>query len=147
MESQELVGQCLCGAVRFQFRLPTRYCAHCHCSICRRVHGAPYVTWIAVDTGGFAMTEGGDRVIRYKSSDHGTRTFCGTCGSSLFFESSLHPEVVDVALPSIDRPVDRMPEFHVHYDSRAEWLQPIDYLPRYGGPTGLEPLDPRELKS
>ena len=147
MESQKLTGGCLCGAVQFEFHLPTRYCGHCHCSICRRAHGAPYVTWIAVDADGFAVTEGLERVVRYNSSDHGTRSFCGTCGSSLFFESNLHPGVVDIALSTVDRPIDRVPEFHVHYDSRADWLQSIDYLPRYGGPSGREPLDPLEPKS
>jgi hypothetical protein len=99
------------------------------------------VTWIAVDRDGFIVTEGSNRLTRYQSSEHGTRSFCATCGSSLFFESTQHPGIVDVALANVDTRTDRIPEFHVHYDSRAEWLQPLEYLPRFGGKSGLEPLD------
>ena len=44
-ESTKVEGGCLCGAVRFSLELPSKWCAHCHCSMCRRAHGAGYVTW------------------------------------------------------------------------------------------------------
>jgi hypothetical protein len=31
---------CLCGAVRGRIARPSRWVAHCHCSVCRRAHGA-----------------------------------------------------------------------------------------------------------
>lgn len=37
-------GSCLCGAVRFRASLPCKWVAHCHCTCCRRAHGAPLVT-------------------------------------------------------------------------------------------------------
>ena len=37
-------------------------------------------------------------------------------------------------------PIDRAPAAHVHFDSRARWLEVKDELPRLGGATGLEPL-------
>ena len=43
-----VTGGCLCDAVRFRITLPTLFCAHCHCSMCRRPHGAAFVTWTAV---------------------------------------------------------------------------------------------------
>src|SRR5262245_1350168 len=45
---EQVQGGCLCGAVRFTVTLPTLFCGHCHCSMCRRNHGAAYVTWIAL---------------------------------------------------------------------------------------------------
>jgi len=38
-------GSCLCGAIGFVAALPSKWVAHCHCSRCRRAHGAPFVTW------------------------------------------------------------------------------------------------------
>ena len=38
-------GSCLCGEVGFVAALPSKWVAHCHCSRCRRAHGAPFVTW------------------------------------------------------------------------------------------------------
>ncbi|MGE5337814.1 MAG: GFA family protein, partial [Gemmatimonadota bacterium] len=43
------VGSCLCGAVGFEFELPPKWVAHCHCTQCQRAHGAAFVTWVGVD--------------------------------------------------------------------------------------------------
>ena len=40
-------GKCLCGAVRFRMRFPSKWVAHCHCTMCRRAHGAAFVTFRA----------------------------------------------------------------------------------------------------
>lgn len=140
MDAGTIAGGCLCGAVRFQVGLPTLFCAHCHCSMCRRAHGAGYVTWAIASAERFALLEGEQRLVRYRSSDHGTRSFCGTCGSTLLFQSTHRPEHVDVVLANMDGPVDRVPEFHAFFDDRVDWVHVDDGLPRLGGPTGLEPL-------
>ena len=140
MNTGTVHGACLCGAVRFQIRLPTDFCAHCHCSMCRRAHGAGYVTWVVVPKERFTMLTGEDQLARYRSSDHGTRSFCGTCGSTLFFESTQRPDTVDIILANIVGEIDRAPEAHVFYSDRAAWVQVTDDLPRLGGETGFEPL-------
>ena len=48
MSEAKVPGSCFCGAVRFSAQLPSLFCGHCHCSMCRRSHGAGYVTWFAV---------------------------------------------------------------------------------------------------
>jgi hypothetical protein len=55
MSEKEVSGHCLCGAVRFTARLPSLFCAHCHCSMCRRNHGAGFVTWFAVPPGSLSV--------------------------------------------------------------------------------------------
>lgn len=42
-------GRCLCGALQFSVRFPTKWVAHCHCTMCRRAHGAAFVTWFEVN--------------------------------------------------------------------------------------------------
>jgi hypothetical protein len=132
-------GRCFCGAVRFEVTAPTLFCGHCHCSMCRRAHGAAFVTWFGVPYERFRVSAGEDRLVRRKSSDHGTRSFCGSCGSQLFCESTNHPDWIDVTLASMEGPIDREPEGHFHVDDRAPWTRLDDGLPRFGGPTGLEP--------
>ena len=85
-------GSCLCGRVRFEATMPSIFCAHCHCSICRRSHGAGFVTWFSVPKIQLRIVAGESELVRFQSTDHGTRSFCGTCGSSLFFESTLDAE-------------------------------------------------------
>ncbi len=37
-------GSCLCGVVRFEVDEFLPQVAHCHCSMCRKFHGAAYAT-------------------------------------------------------------------------------------------------------
>jgi len=134
-----VTGGCLCGRVRFEIGLPTLFCAHCHCSMCRKAHGAGFVTWIGVPYARFRITSGEDLLRRYDSSAHGWRRFCGECGSSLLCESSTHPEHLDIALGSVDGEIDRAPSLHVFVDDRASFVGIDDGLPRRGGKTGFEP--------
>lgn len=142
MADARVPGSCFCGAIRFRIGLPTLFCGHCHCSMCRRSHGAAFVTWLAVPRGRFRLEAGEGQLRRFRSSEHGTRSFCSRCGSSLFCESSRHPDQVDVVLANMHGPIDRLPQVHVHFDDRAEWLVPEADLPRLGGETGLEPIGP-----
>jgi hypothetical protein len=135
-----VTGSCLCGAVAFTVRLPTLFCGHCHCSMCRRNHGAGYVTWFSVPRSQIRLDAGEGELVRYRSSEHGTRSFCRRCGSSLFCESANHADHVDVTLASMHAPIDRPPQLHVYFDDRAPWVFADDGLPRLGGASGLEPV-------
>ena len=133
-------GACLCGKIQFEVELPTLFCAHCHCSMCRRAHGAGFVTWIGVRKEQLRFVKGQDGLKTYPSSEHGIRQFCSTCGSSLFCELESEPGTVDIVLANLDGPIDREPQVHVYYDSGVSWAQNDDALPKLGGKTGSEPL-------
>jgi hypothetical protein len=133
-------GGCLCGAVRFEITPPTKWCAHCHCSMCRRAHGAAWVTWVGVPAGQFRLTAGESALVRYASSAAAHRGFCSSCGSTLLFESARWADEVHVALANVEGDIDRTPQAHVYFDDRAPWAEVHDELPRRGGPTGTAPL-------
>jgi hypothetical protein len=133
-------GECLCGAVRFEIELPTVFCGHCHCTLCRRAHGAGFVTWCGVPKPRFHVRAGRAELAHFRSSAHGVRSFCSRCGSQLFCELATHPGVVDVVLASLRGEIDRAPQVHVFWSDRADWMRADDGLPRLGGPTGVEPL-------
>ena len=142
MRNADVSGSCLCGSVRFTVSPPTLFCGHCHCSMCRRNHGAGFVTWFAIPRGQFELETGEADLVRYSSSDHGSRSFCARCGSSLFCESSRHPDQIDVVLANMEGPIDRLPQVHIYFDDRAAWIVVEDGLPRLGGSSGLEPIEP-----
>jgi len=139
-----VAGSCFCGAVSFEIDLPTLFCGHCHCSMCRRPHGAGFVTWTGVPPAQFRITAGSESLRTYRSSALGRRQFCENCGSQLFCfhekEDASPPDMIDVALASLHADIDRRPEMHFFYDSRATWTVVNDDLPKLGGETGLEPL-------
>ena len=59
---------------------------------------------------------------------------------TLFCESTLHPDYVDVVLANLDGAVEALPQAHFYFDDRAPWVAIADDLPRFGGKTGTEPL-------
>ena len=126
-------GACLCGAVRFEIELPTSFCVHCHCSMCRRNHGAAFVTWVGVEKSQFRLLTADASLTRYGSSEFGVRSFCSRCGSSLFCEVDRQPEAIDITLASLEGPIDRAPEMHVFFDTHVDWVELADSLPKLGG--------------
>ena len=83
-----LRGSCLCGQVRFAVRELAPRTAHCHCTMCRKFHGAAFATLATVKTKDFEWL-GGQSLLRHFDAPNGTRrSFCGECGSSLAFHGS-----------------------------------------------------------
>jgi hypothetical protein len=126
-------GGCLCGAVGLRLTLPSKWVAHCHCTLCQRAHGAPFVTWAGFDAAQVAIADPDGCLRWYRSSAHGERAHCGRCGTPLLFRSPRWPGELHVARACIPAPLDREPEAHVHWASRVAWLDWHDDLPRVAG--------------
>ena len=130
-----LHGSCLCGGVAFEARPPSLWVAHCHCSMCRRAHGAPVVTWVGLSAASVEVRDGGDRLTWYASSPGAERGFCGRCGSPMFFRAERWPGELHVARALFHGEVDRAPQVHVFWDTHVDWLAlGEDGLKRVGDP-------------
>lgn len=81
-ETSEQTGSCLCGAVRFTAKNASRKVGACHCGMCRKWGGGPYME---IDCGTEVTFEGEDDITVYNSSDWAKRGFCRKCGSNLFY--------------------------------------------------------------
>lgn len=134
-------GACLCGAVRFEVAWPSLWMAHCHCTMCRRAHGAAYVTWFGVDETRARILDAGaaagDPALRWHASSPGAeRGFCARCGSSMFFRSARWPGELHIALGTLDGEADRTPQAHVFWDTHVDWasVDAGDGLPRKAAP-------------
>jgi hypothetical protein len=75
-------GGCLCGAVRFTASLKDREVGACHCSMCRKWTGGPFMV---IDCGDTIKVENESNLGVYRSSEWAERCFCKTCGSVLFY--------------------------------------------------------------
>jgi len=125
-------GSCLCGVVRFEIDEFLPQMAHCHCSMCRKFHGASYATIASVSRSKFRWVEGEDALKGYTAENGTTRTFCNHCGSSLTFSSPrASDEVVEIALGTVDGDVVVEPDAHIFVGSGANWTVLNDGLPRY----------------
>jgi len=114
-------GGCLCGTVRFSIALPPKWVAHCHCSMCRRAHGAAFVTWVGNLRENFRIESGAGALATYRSSGAAARHFCSRCGSTLFFESRNWPDEWHVTLASLDSAADLEPKAHAYWRDRVDW--------------------------
>ena len=129
MADSLIAGSCLCGAVQFQFPLPTLWCAHCHCTLCQRAHGAGVVTWVGIEADSLQFTRK-DTLSWYASSVDSKRGFCSTCGSTLFFRSERWPGQMHIVRANIHGEIDRQPSGHAYYDAHVQWMTMGDNLPR-----------------
>lgn len=137
--SETIPGSCLCGAVRFLVHPPSRFVSHCHCDNCRRAHGAAFVTWVGVPDGQLELTAQ-DALREYATETGATRSFCGTCGTPLFYRGPRWPDETHVAAACLTGPLDRAPKVRVYADRAPAWAPITDDLPRYGGADGVQPL-------
>lgn len=127
-----LEGGCFCRFVRYRATGRPRSETACHCSICRRVSGAPYVAWFTVSTDAFEWT--GAQPHSFQSSAHGHRAFCPRCGTGLTFWSSRAPGDIDITTCSLDEPERLPPRDHTQVVGRLCWVRPGDGLPEFEGP-------------
>jgi hypothetical protein len=95
-------GGCQCGKVRYRIDGEIQFAAVCHCPSCRKSAGAPLVGWAMVETGALSVDRASVSV--YMSSEGVRRSFCGTCGTSLFFEADYLDGLVDITTESFDEP-------------------------------------------
>lgn len=123
-------GSCLCGKVYFQVQAPSLWCAHCHCSLCQRAHGAAFVTWVGAAVERFVLSKGEDHLVWFDSTEDSQRGFCDTCGSTLFFRSERWPGEMHVVRSNFSTEIDRQPEVHVFWDSHVAWLDNSETIPR-----------------
>jgi len=123
---QTAKGQCYCGAVQIQVTLPVSWVAHCHCSQCRRCHGAAFVTWFGVPHGRYTLNE--SAVSWFRSSEAAERGRCRECGTPMLFRSRRWPDELHVALAVMRDPIGQPPSMHVYYADRVAWvpLQPTE---------------------
>lgn len=133
-------GGCLCGSIRFEIAAPLTFAEHCHCSMCRKAHGAAFSTNTVVPTAALNITRGAGTLSEYESSPNRRKCFCSKCGSLLFIRRTNRPEVTVVALGAIDGDPSIRPERHVFVGSKAAWYD-IDgaSLPQYAIYPGVEP--------
>ena len=123
-------GQCLCGAIKYEVDAFNSKMGHCHCSMCRKFHGAGSVTLGEAAWDDFRWTQGQAELKRYVSESGATRQFCQHCGSSMTFAYA-GSESVELALGTLDTELDMQPNAHLYVGSKADWTIIGDDLPQY----------------
>src|SRR5262245_37769721 len=123
-----LSGGCHCGAVRYQLEGKPKDVALCHCVDCRRNAGAPVMAWAGYPESSLKMTKGTPKV--FTSSGATQRSFCGDCGTGLFYRNAeFLPGVVEVQLSTLDDQEALPPTVQIQVAERLSWMKEAHRLP------------------
>ena len=124
-----LRGSCLCSGIHYEIEGPVADMTNCHCGMCRKAHGAAFVTVVTARGADFRWTQGEELVEKFKSSAQLERAFCRICGSSLVIVEPETAEVFVAAGTLDDDPGIRL-ESHIFVGSKAPWLESFGDEPR-----------------
>lgn len=125
-EASKLTGGCQCGAVRYEWVAPPKYASVCHCRMCQKASGQPFMALTGGPVENLRWTRGTPSVFR--SSEHGERGFCSACGTPLSYRLD-HTGRISVTMASLDNPEAMRPTRQYGIESRLSWSNDISGLP------------------
>jgi hypothetical protein len=114
-----LSGGCQCGAVRYRLEAKPKATSICHCRMCQKASGGPFMAFGGVRLGHLVWTRGAPKV--FASSDIAERGFCAECGTPLTYRG-LGNERISFTLGSLDDPDAVEPAAQLGVESRLRWL-------------------------
>lgn len=126
-----IIGRCECNAVQIELVGEINDFSHCHCSQCRRLHGAAFATFAGVAKKDFRYINGSEYVKSYASSSTHERLFCHHCGSNIMVKLDDDPENFYIAMGIIDGNPDLPEAYHIFVDSKAPWYEIADNAEKY----------------
>lgn len=123
-------GSCLCGQVTFEVSGFKEPIANCHCSMCRKFHGAAFGTLSQVK--GLTWLSGQEMLKDYVAPNGTIRTFCSDCGSSIGFRSKGNAlPYIELSLALFDEDIPINIDAHIYTEYKCNWYKIIDDLPQY----------------
>ena len=132
-----ITGKCLCEEIEYQINGELGPIFNCHCSKCRRWHGAVYRTRASIHVDQFSITKGEKHLSSYQSSKNVTKYFCRNCGSPLHSSYLNKADVYGIPLGPLEG-VKGQIEGHIFVDSKADWFEINDGLAEYPSWPGAE---------
>ena len=124
-------GHCECGRIQYEVDSEIEDFSHCHCSQCRRLHGAAYATFADVPRDKFRYVSGETDVKVYASSESNDRVFCAECGSAILVDPKNEPEALYLSMSSVDGDPPHPRGYHAYVGSKAPWHEITDDLEQY----------------
>ncbi|KAJ5207048.1 hypothetical protein N7491_002321 [Penicillium cf. griseofulvum] len=105
------------------------------CDDCRLVDGTNVIAWMFVPVDHLSPSPPADLIIgsskSYKSSEEVLRTFCGTCGATVFYSCTDRPGMVDVAVGILHAPEGVMIENWALWRGRISSAEDGKYDPGF----------------
>ena len=127
----KLSGKCLCEKIAYEIDGELGPIFNCHCSKCRRWHGAAFRTRATIHRTQFRWLKGEEQLACFPSSDNVTKHFCSTCGSPLISTYLDRPEILGIPIGPLEGEINAQPQGHIFVDSKADWHEITDNQPQH----------------
>src|SRR5271165_2644140 len=121
-----LTGGCQCGAVRYRLDSEPAGANVCHCRMCQKASGGPFMAFAGVRLDQLVWTRGNPKV--FMSSVIAERGFCAECGTPLTYRL-LDRARIAVTICSLDAPATLAPARQFGLESKLPWLDDVAALP------------------
>jgi hypothetical protein len=112
-------GGCQCGAVRYRLNEVPDAEVICHCRMCQKASGGPFMAFCGVPRSSFVVSHG--KISVFQSSEIAERGFCAKCGTPLTYQV-LGSQRIAVNIGSLDDPNAVAPKTQYGLESRVTWL-------------------------
>ncbi len=115
-------GGCACGGIRYECTDKPAFSWNCHCRDCQRASGSAFCAVLYVPKA--ALTVTGECKYFNVTAESGrevSRGFCPNCGSPMFIQAELVPELQGLWAASLDEPSLFQPQVHVWTDRAQHW--------------------------
>jgi len=132
-----ITGNCECSKVQYEVDCDIKDFSHCHCSQCRRLHGAAFAAFAAfasfggVENNKFKYTSGEKDLRNYASSESSNRVFCDNCESNILVALDSEPDDLYLAMGTVNGDPVCPPGYHQFIGSKALWHEICDDLPQH----------------
>jgi len=139
MAKGQCQGRCICGGVSYEIQGPLRAPSLCHCSQCRRLHGAPGA-YTSAPTSAYKIS-GEENLNWYRISPRSEQGFCRVCGSKLFWRE-VGGQELDATMGSLEGPTGLTLVRHIWTRSQGDYYEiGHDGVPRYAeSSAGTQPI-------
>lgn len=132
MKNTPYTGGCLCGLIKYEVDQIEPRMGHCHCSMCRKFHGAAFATLGEAKAENFKWLQGQDSLASFKADNGTVRQFCKQCGSSMTFAPADDDgKLIEFAMGTLEGGAELTPDAHIYVDSKACWFEIQDDLPQH----------------
>ncbi len=126
-------GKCLCGTVAYEISGDPLAVMNCHCQRCRRFTGSTYEAFMLIQLDQLRIIRGRENIQLYAEDGFVNRSFCKTCGSSLFTYQWPEGPMIALTLGPLDDEAEFVPTMHINVASKAPWHEITDGLPQVDG--------------
>lgn len=121
---RSLTGGCQCGAVRYEFLSPPEQASICHCRMCQKASGQPFMAFTGGKASNVRWTKGAPAF--FQSSDVAERGFCSACGTPLTYGRKGR---LSVTICSLDDPSAVQPTMQHGIEGKVTWVDDVVTLP------------------